>query len=180
MKTVVAEAKIVKANGEHPLVAYVSEPFEEEIKEATQLTKSFLSHDTRKSTCHPLRHAALNAIRAIADYRSKETQDGDPPVAGLAGAQESEERRNGSHYLLTSLTVFLSHEPCIMCSMALLHSRVKEIVYLIPMERTGGCGSMTCVPKLEGVNHRYGIMRWRHGVGGILADGLEFDEREDA
>lgn len=144
-----------------------------------------MSHDTRKSTSHPLRHATLNAIRAVADYRSGDTQttpslNGDFTRAELTETNEADERRNGSHYLLTSLTVFLSHEPCIMCSMALLHSRVKEIVYLVPMQKTGGCESITCVPKLEGVNHRFGILRWKYGEGGISGNGLEFDEREDA
>ncbi|KAJ8474170.1 hypothetical protein ONZ51_g7383 [Trametes cubensis] len=71
--------------------------------------------------------------------------------------------QNGAHYLLTSLTLFTTHEPCIMCSMALLHSRVKEVFYLFPMEKTGGCGSVTCVPRLEGVNHRYAVNRWKLG-----------------
>lgn len=64
--------------------------------------------------------------------------------------------------------------------MALLHSRVKEIIYLEPMEKTGGCGSIACVPKLEGVNHRYGISRWKAGEGGINFDGLMIDKAIDA
>ncbi|KAI1794837.1 hypothetical protein LXA43DRAFT_970941 [Ganoderma leucocontextum] len=70
---------------------------------------------------------------------------------------------NGAHYLLTSLTLFTTHEPCVMCGMALLHSRVKEVLYLIPMEKTGGCGSLTCVPRLEAVNHRYAVNVWKKG-----------------
>ena len=73
--------------------------------------------------------------------------------------------RNGAHYLLTDLTLFLSHEPCIMCSLALLHSRVKEIFYLVPMSKTGGCGSIACLPKLPGVNHRFTIGRWKPNAG---------------
>ncbi len=34
-----------------------------------------------------------------------------------------------------------------MCSMAILHLRVKEVFYLIPMAKT-------CIPRLEGANHR--------------------------
>ncbi|CAL1712777.1 unnamed protein product [Somion occarium] len=187
MKTVLREATSIKRNGEHPIVAYVPEPYDEAIKEATQMQKAILAHDTRRTTSHPLRHATLNAIRAVADYRAatgdEETVpplDNDSPSSNLTGVKEPEERRNGSHYLLTSLTVFLSHEPCIMCSMALLHSRVKEIIYITPMKKTGGCGSIACIPKLEGVNHRYGISRWKDGEGGISMEGLEVDEGEDA
>lgn len=48
-----------------------------------------------------------------------------------------------------------------MCSMALLHSRVAKVMYLIPMGKTGGCGGLACLPRLEGVNHRFGILRWK-------------------
>lgn len=67
-----------------------------------------------------------------------------------------------------------------MCSMALLHSRVKEIFFLIPMERTGGCGGAACVPKLEGVNHRFAIGRWKMGAGGVNIEGLDIDEDTDS
>jgi len=44
--------------------------------------------------------------------------------------------------------------------MALLHSRVKDVVFLYSMAETGGCGSLTCLPTLKGVNHRFNIMQW--------------------
>ena len=67
-----------------------------------------------------------------------------------------------------------------MCSMALLHSRVKEVFFLVPMQRTGGCGGAVCVPKLDGVNHRFAIGRWKTGVGGVNVEGLEIDENIDS
>ena len=100
-----------------------------------------------------------------------------PPSSKLAKEQVTQ---NGSHYLLTSLTLFTTHEPCIMCSMALLHSRVKEVFYLIPM-KTGGCGGSTCLPKLDGVNHRFGISRWaQEGVCAFDLADLTLQEVMDA
>ncbi|KAI8978832.1 hypothetical protein BD414DRAFT_516784 [Trametes punicea] len=84
-----------------------------------------------------------------------------PSRSQTPSGQSPSEVRNGAHYLLTSLTLFMTHEPCVMCSMALLHSRVKEVFYLLPMAETGGCGSITCVPRLEGVNHRYAVNNWK-------------------
>ena len=48
-----------------------------------------------------------------------------------------------------------------MCSMALLHSRAAKVIYLMPMDKTGGCGGSARLPRLEGVNHRFGILKWK-------------------
>jgi tRNA-specific adenosine deaminase 3 len=95
-------------------------------------------------------------------------------------AADYKAEQNGSNYLLTSQTVFTTHEPCVMCSMALLHSRIARVIYLIPMEKTGGCGGVTCLPKLESVNHRYVIGRWRDGIGNKDAVSLRVDDFIDA
>jgi tRNA-specific adenosine deaminase 3 len=62
--------------------------------------------------------------------------------------------------------------------MALIHSRVKELFFLIPMEKTGGCGSLTCLPKLEGLNHKFTICRWREEEFSV--DRLAIDSVIDA
>ncbi|KAI0795324.1 cytidine deaminase-like protein [Irpex lacteus] len=158
MQTVIKEANAAKAKGELPVVAYVPPPFDEASQQATQVMEPITAHDTRISANHPLRHAVLNVVRLVADRRSKTSESS---LESTSAETENANVRNGAHYLLTDLTLFLSHEPCIMCSMALLHSRVKEIFYLLPMEKTGGCGSIACLPKLPNVNHRFGIGRWK-------------------
>ena len=134
---------------------------------------SYVAHDTRVSSVHPLRHAVLNVVRALSDSTSASASPSPPPSASMPA-------RSGQHYLLTSRALFTTHEPCVMCSMALLHSRVKEVFFLVPMERTGGCGGAACVPKLDGVNHRFAIGRWKAGAGGVNAEGLEIEQDIDA
>ena len=99
----------------------------------------------------------------MADYRA--SQNLDPPPENTPPSvdfqSDPKETRNGSNYLLTDQTFFVTHEPCIMCSMALLHSRVKEVIYLLPMSKTGGCGGSACLPTLKGVNHRFTIFQWK-------------------
>lgn len=160
-----------------PVAAYVPRPFE--VSDGPP-SRSFIAHDTRQTMAHPLRHAVMNVIRQIADHRAASGEDVDepPPSAPADTDADTDSPRNGTNYLLTSQILFTTHEPCIMCSMALLHSRVKEVVYLLPMEKTGGCGGVTSVPTLPGVNHRFSVCRWKGNT--IREAGLELDGTIDA
>ena len=48
-----------------------------------------------------------------------------------------------------------------MCTMALVHARVKEVVFIHAMPSTGGCGGTVLVPKLKTINHRFNVWRWK-------------------
>ena len=45
-------------------------------------------------------------------------------------------------YRLTDLTMYVTLEPCCMCSGALIHARLKRLVYGAKDPKTGACGSV--------------------------------------
>lgn len=65
-------------------------------------------------------------------------------------------------YLCTGYWAFLLMEPCPLCAMALLHSRIARIFYGTANRSVGVLGSKAILHTVPGLNHRYRV--W----GGIL------------
>jgi tRNA-specific adenosine deaminase 3 len=100
--------------------------------------------DRRASLKHPLKHAAMECVAEIARLRTQ------------SPFTETMSARNGADYLLTSLSLFIIHEPCVMCTMALLHSRVKEIFFLV-RNPEGGFGGAFAIHGHPGLNHKIDV-----------------------
>jgi tRNA(adenine34) deaminase len=88
------------------------------------------------ASCDPTAHAEIAALRA-------------------AG------RTLGS-YRLTDTTLYVTLEPCVMCASAIVHARVRRLVFGAWDARAGGAGSLIDVTSLPGLNHRVDVF------GGVL------------
>ncbi|WWC99544.1 hypothetical protein V866_006448 [Kwoniella sp. B9012] len=171
IKRVLSLALQAKSKGELPIAAYCTAqpshfwPKKEEgfIPPTEGLRAS--SNDTRISDDHPLRHSALNCIKSIAYLRTI------PPFTEITPT------RNGADYLLTSLSLFITHEPCVMCCMALLHSRVKEVFYVFDRSHGGGfSGSGLGINARNDLNHKFHAWKYDGRVDERTKELLKFDE----
>lgn len=84
-------------------------------------------HNTRESEELSTAHAEINAIRA----------------ASL----------NIGSWRLTGCEVYVTIEPCPMCTGALYQSRVSKIYYGAADYKAGACGSLFNLFEIEGLNH---------------------------
>jgi tRNA(adenine34) deaminase len=67
-------------------------------------------------------------------------------------------------YRLTDTTLYVTLEPCPMCATALVHARVRRVVFGAFDPRAGAAGSAIDIFKLGGLNHRVDVF------GGVMAD----------
>jgi tRNA(adenine34) deaminase len=68
------------------------------------------------------------------------------------------------NYRLPECEVFVTLEPCAMCAMALLHARVKRVVYGARDPKAGAAGSVIDVFGTAALNHHTQV------EGGLLAE----------
>ncbi len=67
------------------------------------------------------------------------------------------------NYRLPECTLYVTLEPCAMCAMALLHARVKRVVFAAADPKTGAAGSVLNLFDNPQLNHQTAC------VGGVLA-----------
>lgn len=105
----------------------------------------------------PLTHAVLRAISMVAQklVRHERRANGQPvntpnlaydaftdrPLTPLEKECFAQEHPNKDGYLCHALELYVTHEPCVECSMGLLHSRMGKAVFAQHMPATGGLSS---------------------------------------
>lgn len=69
-----------------------------------------------------------------------------------------------SDYRLNDCTLYVTLEPCIMCASALVHARVRRVVFGAWDPKAGGAGSIADIFAIPELNHRVDVF------GGVLAE----------
>jgi len=68
------------------------------------------------------------------------------------------------NYRLTDATVYVTVEPCLMCVGAMVHARVREVVYGAAEPKSGALVSTLKALESPGLNHRFAV------TAGVLED----------
>ena len=101
-----------------------------------------------------LGHAVMRVIGLVARKRQdllkgssgESSQEGsavfgDEPITELERIVYATASLQAGGYLCLDLEIYLTHEPCVMCSMAILHSRFGKVIFQKQMPKTGGLTS---------------------------------------
>jgi len=68
------------------------------------------------------------------------------------------------NYRIPGTTLYVTLEPCPMCTGAMVHARIERLVYAASDPRTGAAGSVFDLACNDALNHRIEV------VGGVLAN----------
>ncbi|MGE4802036.1 tRNA adenosine(34) deaminase TadA [Yersinia hibernica] len=101
--------------------------------------------------------------QVIGEGWNRPIRDNDP----TAHAEIMALRQGGQavqNYRLIDATLYVTLEPCVMCAGAMVHSRIRRLVYGAQDLKTGAAGSLLDILRHPGMNHQIEI------TAGVLAD----------
>jgi len=111
----------------------------------------------------PVGAVLVHGERIIAAGHNTPISSHDPTAHAEIEALRAGGRALGS-YRLSDTTLYVTLEPCVMCASAMVHARVRRLVFGAWDPRAGGAGSIINVFALPGLNHRVDVF------GGVLID----------
>jgi len=152
-------------------------------------TSEVVAHAPDARDQHPLQHSTVAAVDAVASRLAAAHGDepSGGKRKRLTEPSEGESPASSELYLCTGLDVYLIREPCIMyvpatskegvgsisniclmssftrrmarCAMALVHSRVRRVIYALPNPTFGGLGGRLAIHHTAALNHHYSVFR---------------------
>ncbi len=99
----------------------------------------------------------------VGQGRNAPIAQGDPTAHAEVLALRDAAARLGN-YRLDDCTLYVTLEPCTMCSGAMLHARLARVVFGAYDPKTGACGSVLDVGSVPKLNHHTSV------TGGVLAE----------
>jgi tRNA(adenine34) deaminase len=88
----------------------------------------------------------------------------DDPTAHAEIAALRDAARGLHNYRLPDCDLYVTLEPCSMCAGAILHARIRRVVFGAPDPKTGGAGSVVDLFRETRLNHQTVV------TGGVLAE----------
>lgn len=79
------------------------------------------------------------------------------PTAHAEMVAIREAGRAAANYRLTDAVMYVTLEPCLMCVGALVHARVREVVYGAAEPKSGALVSIARAHETPGLNHRFAV-----------------------
>ena len=111
----------------------------------------------------PVGAVVVHQGRVVGAGHNSPIGDHDPTAHAEVKAMR-QAAQNLGNYRLEDCTLYVTLEPCAMCAMALVHARVKRVVYAAADPKTGACGSVFDVLGDSRHNHKVEVQ------GGLLCD----------
>ena len=111
----------------------------------------------------PVGAVVVRAGQVIATGRNAPIAGHDPTAHAEIAALRAAARHLGN-YRLDGCTLYVTLEPCAMCSGAMLHARLPRVVYGAADAKTGAAGSVVNLFAEPRLNHQTALQ------GGVLAD----------
>ncbi|HZY72798.1 MAG TPA: tRNA adenosine(34) deaminase TadA [Edaphobacter sp.] len=121
------------------------------------------AHAAESSGEVPVGAVIVHAGKIVGRGQNRVLRDSDPSAHAevVALRQAGRALRN---YRLEDCTLYATLEPCAMCAGAILHARIRRLVYAAADPKAGACGSVLAVMNHPQLNHRVEVHP------GLLAD----------
>ena len=122
-----------------------------------------LADEAQKNAEVPVGAVLVRANAIVAEGANRPIAACDPTAHAEVVALRAAGAALGN-YRLSDTTLYVTLEPCIMCAAAVVHARVRRLVFGAWDARAGAAGSIINVFALPGLNHRVDVF------GGVLAE----------
>ncbi|KAH4982382.1 hypothetical protein HBI51_211250 [Parastagonospora nodorum] len=126
--------------------------------------------EEQTGTGNVMAHAVQRAIAMVAKKRLRAAGTDpalldrslfcDSPLTEVEKEYYESDNIASSGYLCVDLDIYLTNEPCVMCSMAILHSRFRRCIFSTRMSHTGGMTSDSIDQEQSSGGLKHGLF-WR-------------------